>query len=63
MPGRFTVTFQPIKLQHHRGGKILPALPTRGGPHPLQHLQRVIGVLQRTRFAPPLGNTAAQPRR
>jgi hypothetical protein len=58
---QLAVTFQPVELQRHRGGKILPALPTRSGPHPLQNLQRVIGVLWGPRPTGPRSDTAARP--
>src|SRR5665811_1256037 len=46
----FTVAFQTVELDAHRGREVFPALATRGRPHPLQHLHRVVGVLRRPRF-------------
>jgi hypothetical protein len=44
------VAFKPIELEAHRRSEVLPALPGRSRPHPLQHLHRVVGILRR----PPL---------
>lgn len=55
----FAVTFEPVKLQRHRGGEIPIELPTRSGPHPMQHLQHVIGKLRSPRFTEPRSDAAA----
>ena len=48
---KFAVPLQRIELHAHRYHEVLAALPTRGRPHLLQHLQRVVGVLRRARGA------------
>ncbi len=55
---QLAVAFQPVELHGHRGSQVLPALPTRGGPNLLQHLQRVVGILRRPRLARPLRDAA-----
>ena len=49
-----------VQLGAHRRGEVLAALPTRGGPHPLQHLPRVVGVLRRPRLPRPRGDRAGR---
>ncbi|MHD0220068.1 hypothetical protein ACQZET_11650 [Corynebacterium diphtheriae] len=43
--------FEEHQLQFHRGGEVLPADSTRERPHPMQHRDRRIGVLQRAWLA------------
>ena len=60
---QLAVAFQCIQLQSHRSGQIPPALPTRGRPHLLQHLQRVVGILRLALPARPSGDLPARSRR
>ena len=49
----FAVTLQAVQLRAHRRRKVLPTLPARRRPDPLQRLHRVVGVLRRPGLARP----------
>lgn len=50
-----------IELKPHRGRQILPALATRGRPHPLQDLERLSGVLRSPRLPRPNSDIPTTP--
>ena len=60
---QFAVAFQSSQLNGHGSGQVPPALPTRGRPDLLQHLQRIVGILRFALPARPFGDLPARSRR